>query len=259
MPLKDGDAPFIVASVGVFGNPPLIDAYQGRIEWLISEFKKVDAIPQVSFIIPYTGYEAKLKSKLSQIATANKARSLMGLEHKYYDEFGINARNFVWLKCMTMVIARTVANSSFNGAIEGIKIIVDDKTMRPKFKMLFEDLLQQIPRQFNDIVDRVKLSTSPNLHKKLNTIQMPKGRISIEFDSPESSNKETDGLWYAHYLSSLYRNGRKTENPPTISKKLIESGYQFFENDLTDMLISPISEKTIKKWEGKTGSSFPII
>jgi hypothetical protein len=138
MPTQDGKQPFVAATLAVLGELPAMPKYSGTRPWLLRQFRQLNVMPHVAFVMPAAGYAARLHSKFDKMNVMARTRRLLdGANAKYLNEDGLNPRNFVWIHCMQQALVAATAKTVLLGPIDGILIHLDQKSMKAGERALF--------------------------------------------------------------------------------------------------------------------------
>jgi len=258
MPLDDDDGIFVMATVSLFGDPPIIEKHNGHLSWLIDKLAELDALPQVSTVIPVPGYGEAIRVKFSKMKTMARYRRMMiEKEHKYLDDYEGSIRNKIWSSGMNQSIALSVLDGITRNSIDSLQITMDVKTMREPDRKLFTDIVDIVPQTIKDILERVKAVNPTQADRYSSNIAFRSSDISINWMNPEDKDHVTDGLWLAHHLSKHYQKYLSRTSEPHVRAKLSEAGFNDFELDITHSLMVPINRSAIDKWKQDTGLPEP--
>lgn len=258
MPIDDSTDLFLTASVGVVNQHISFDKKSGHKNWLIDRLKQFNSIPFITFILPKKGYGNIVKAKFDKINTmARYTRLITGRNTHYLDEDGLRIPNFIWSFCMLKSIGNVILNAVDQQEINKIQIFIDDKSFSKPSKMFF---INSLFRQLNIMIDSItKLkgyfpSQTNRLLERINKIE---GETSLYWRDESDASPAKEGLEIAHYLAYHFRKDFRKKTKTCISKLLTESKYDYFQMDVTELLIQPINEKTIEDWKKNTGLPEP--
>lgn len=255
---QDDDGIFVMATVSLVGDPPIIKNHNGHLSWLIDKLVELNARPQVSTVIPVPGYGETIRVKFSKMKLMARYKRVMNeKKHKYLDEYEGSLRNKIWSRGMNQSIALSVLDGIVRGPIDRLQVTLDNKTMREPDRRLFLDIVNIVPQTIKDILMRVKEVNPVQADQFSANIAFTSSEICINWKNPEDDDHETDGLWLAHHLSKHYLKDLSRAPEPQVREKLSEAGFNEFELDITNSLMAPISRSAIDRWKQDTGLPEP--
>lgn len=261
MPLSDSDKPFITATVSFLDNPPVLIEGSDNNEKLVEIVKGLNAIPSAMLVKPYPGYGKAIKTKYSKMQIMARATRLVtGANASYLDQKtltnGFDPRNMIWCHAMLTAIGYAVLNTAFSSTINTVRIILDQKTMRPSMRTFFKEMVVQ---QMGTGTDEY-LSTLHHMNSSVIDLWKSRVRFSAEStflswsDECDEFNNEF-GLRLADRLSRKIYQSQSTSDPG-IETLLKDAGYTDWVVDLS-RIITQFDQRVIDNFKKKTGLPEP--
>lgn len=261
MPLNDGDKPFIAATVSCLDNPPMLIEGSNNNEKLVAILKNLNATPSAMVVKPYPGYSNAIKTKYSKMQIMARATRLVtGANANYLDRKtltnGFEPRNMIWCHAMLTSIGYAVLNTAFNSTINEVRIILDQKTMRPSMRTFFKEM----------VVQQMGVGTSEYLstllHMNSSVIGLWKSRVRFSAESTYlnwndecAEFKNEFGLRLADRLSRKIYQSQSTGDSG-IETLLKDAGHADCIVDLS-RIVTRLDKRVIENFKEKTGLPEP--
>ncbi|MDD5556560.1 MAG: hypothetical protein PHN82_04825 [bacterium] len=259
MPMNDGDPPFVAATVAILGDPPTIDKPNGHVDWLVKKIKELNAFPHISYIYPDRGYGNKIQSKLSKMNTMARAtRLITGANRHYLTEEGIGLRNWVWQFCMGQAIAQATVSAIAKDFVDGLSIVLDQKTMPKPTRRIFIDSVHRLSGQLNGILQAARRMNRDEAELFKSRLRFTNADMCIIWSDSSLAGDSQGGLWLAHYLAGHYQKGLSRGKEMVVRERLSKAGFARVEKDITDMITAPINRASIERWKRNTGLEEPV-
>ena len=261
MPLKDSDKPFVTATISILDHRPELVKGSNNNEKMVGILKNIEAIPSAMVVKPFPGYSKAIKLKYSKMNTMARATRLVtGANASYLDQKtlanGFKPRNMVWCQAMLTAIAYAVLNTVYNSAINTVRIILDQKTMRPSMRNFFKDML----------IQQMGVGTKEYLlnfqHMNPSVIDLWKSRVRFSAESTFFSwSDENDDTKNEFGLRLADRLSRKIYQSQISSDQEIETllnlaGYSDCVVDLS-RVVTQLSQRVIENFKRMTGLPEP--
>ena len=263
MPVNDSDKPFVAATVAIFDNSPALVKGSGGDEKMVEIFRSLNAIPSATVVKPYPGYGKAVKAKHAKMQVMARATRLMtGANAQYLDQKtltdGFDLRNMVWCHAMLIAIGYTVLNTVFTSSINTVRIILDEKTMRPSMRVFFKEM----------VVQQMGVGTSQYLttllHMNPSEIGLWKSRVQfsaestfINWSDDSDEIKKEFGLRLADRFSrKIYQS--RTTNQPGIDTLLKDAGFDDFVVDISKV-VTRLDQRAIENFKRRTGLPEPMV
>jgi hypothetical protein len=261
MPVDDADKPFVAATVAVLNNPPALVRGSEDDEKMVKIFTRLNVVPFVAMVKPFTGYGKALKAKHSKIQIMARATRLVtgaGAQHldKKILASGFDLRNTVWCHAMGQAIANAVLSTLYTETIDTVRVILDRKTMTPSMRLLFKEI----------ITNRIEMGLRQVLETLLpmarNTVIMWEDRIrfsskTIFFNWSDDSEEfeQQFGLRLAdRFARKIYQ--AQVTGQRNIETMLKNAGYNDFILDISK-LVTHLDQRLIDNFIRNTGLPEP--
>jgi hypothetical protein len=260
MPINDSDKPFVTTTIAFEGEIPETIPGSNDALNLISILKKLNAMPLVAIVKPFSGYGQKLTSKYIKIKTMARARCLLnGQTIRYLDKNDINLHNEVWQHAMLQSIIHIIFDAVFDyPSIHEVEFIFDQKTMRRDRRNFFEKIVSNINIPLNEYLLTYKKQYSDEIISSVtDKIQFSQNSISIHWSDDPIPDYYKFGLKLADCLArKMYQS---LQGDPDFYSTLQGAGFENCIIDITNAIIRPLNRKLIEKWQKDTGLPEPRI
>ena len=256
MPLKDSDKPFVTATISVLDQRPELIEGSNNNKKLVEILKHIKATPTAMVVKPYPGYSKAIKEKYNKLNTMARAtRLLTGANADYLDQktltTGLDSRNSIWCQAMFTAIGRAILNTVNTSAICTVRIILDQKTMRPSMRAFFKDIL----------IQQLCVGTKKYLlnfhHSDSSGNDFLKSRVCFSAESTffswsdENEDLEKEfGLRLADRLSRKIYQSQDSKNHE-IETLLNQAGYDDCVVDFTKE-VAQLSQRVVENFKEKT-------
>ena len=261
MPVNDSDKPFVAATVAVIGNPPVLVEGSDNDGKMVEIFRSLNAIPSATVVKPYPGYSKAVKAKHAKMQVMARATRLVtGANAQYLDQKtltdGFDLRNTVWCRAMLTAIGYTVLNTVFTSTINRVRIILDEKTMRPSMRLFFREMVvQQMGVGTNQFLTTL-LHMNPSLIGSWkNRVQFSDESTFFNWSDDSDEFQKEFGLRLADRFSRKIYQARAM-NQPGIETLLKDAGFNDFVVDISKVITS-LDQRVIENFKRRTGLPEP--
>ena len=250
MPLNDDDNPFVAAAVAVLDRK----SWPVNVKKNIFEvLKGLNALPSAAIVKPFPGYSKLVKTKYDKLQVMAQATRLVTGASSPGD---FSVRNTIWSHAMIQAVGQTVLRTIFTGSIEGIQILLDEKTMRSPERSLFTGtVINHMEVGIKEILARIKPLNQDVIVEWENRVLFSAENISINWSDESEEFRSEFGLNLAHRLSQrLY--GSVTGRATDVGPILRAAGFDDPMIDITG-IISRLDQRIIDNFRRNTGLPEP--
>jgi len=261
MPIRDNDNPFVAATVAVLDRTLTLVPGSDNDNKLVEIFKELNVIPFAAVVKPYPGYSKAVRAKHDKMQVMARATRLVtGAKAQYLDQKtltdGFGIRNTVWCHAMLQAIAHTVLHTVFTSTINAVRIILDEKTMRPAMRLLFKEMiLQRIGAGMSQFLTTL-LPLKPSvvgLWKR--RVQFSAETTSFNWSDDSEEFREEFGLRLADRFSRKIYQARAM-NQAGIEDAFRDAGFDDFVVDISEV-VTCLDQRVIENFKRKTGLPEP--
>lgn len=263
MPVNDADKPFVVATVAVLDNPPVLVSGSDEDKRMIDIFVRLRIIPFAAIVKPYDGYCKTLKAKYDKIQVmARTTRLVTGAKPPYLDEKtlkkGFDLRNTVWGHAMVQSVANAVLNTLFTNSIDAVEVIFDRKTMTRSMRQFFKEFivyrLGQGTKQFLRSISALNPSVISEWESR---VCFSSETTALRWSDESEELEKQFGLRLAdRFARKIYQ--ARTTHTPAIEEMLEAAGFEGVVRDITDV-VTHFDERLVEKFRKTTGLPQPQV
>ena len=256
MPKADTDKVFLAATIGFLGAPPQLMSSFNE-DTMTAALRAAQALPAVAFVKPSHGFAKALDAKFTRMKTmALTTRLTTGANAKYLTPVGFSPSNMVWWYAVHQALLNAIVAAVERSRVDEIIVILDQKSFAAPTRKLFVDQVRRTPEDMLRVF-RKALAKGLGSEQHIRRLALSQESIRVQWSDEPLGPEARDGLLLAHHLAShTFRDARRGR-PPQFLAKLLESGLPCREIDVTPILIRPLADIDVRKWERGTGLGVP--
>lgn len=193
MPVEDAHLPFVAATV-MFTRPPVSTAFEGRFPWLVRELQHQRGLPFVAYVRPFPGYGPRLKSKVTALQeAADRARAQRGQPREL-----LNIRNHVWEHAMLQAVIQAVVTFVALGPVEGIEILLDQKTLPRPARTRFLHVIQAVDERIAETLPELPKHVAVIVERRM---RFSRRDVTVRWSDEDARLDASHGLRLADLLA----------------------------------------------------------
>lgn len=257
-PLADHDDIFVIGAVGAVG--PHLSGFRSNFTdtAFFHELQRRRVFTSGGFVRPTEGFENLLVSKFQKANLMARFSSLLrGSEPKYAPARETTPRNWVWLMSLSYVVTPILVETLVKGPVSSVHIHADSKSLTGNERRFGSDFVAEFPKSLREVGEALGRKFDRKWREVMRLrAALITNSVSIDWVEKDANDPARNGISmvdrYCRIAYRACRDGRGHE----LATFLKTLGYQPL-NDLTPLLMAPMSAAARRQWVRGTGLPEP--